>query len=685
METDEKEPTKEPRVRKKMLKNKLLQQMEFYFSDANLRNDKYMLELLNNDTNNYVLIEEFMTWNRIKLLTTNVRDLVDALENSAHVELSTDGLYVHRKYPMKDKEDPDECSIYIEQVKSSANHKWLTTVFSHYGLVDYVSIPKYKSGENKGFAFVEFGTPEAAQRALEEFDKAECVIPYTRPGPPLSFSLFEKEEETDNNTTNKNKYKATQINKNNKSHQSCDKNKPKAPLIGPSLPVPQPQFKSKISEKMDVQDTSSDSVAVQSVISGGHSENTKPGEKTEPGVKAEPGEKTEPDENREPGECDEMACEPVVTEEQKVLDVSEQLDSVHVSPKRKSEQQVDEPPVKKGKFGENTPQGDGNETKVVQPTVSRKAKRKRIQRTWKKKQENMIKDIHNTGLIIMAKKEWKRLRNKYLTIQRANMNKLKKKLHEARVRNKAKQVQNEKVESAEAVAALIKAKAAGTDTQRKLDNMETPDYFEYAAAAMGVAAQAASMGFVPVLPAIPGLPGFPQPPTPPPSVGSTSEQEQEKKKEKLPYKQGIIVKIQTTDPIYNRKMFKRSVRSVADVKYIEVKEGLSEAYVRCRDPDQATTFIQAGHWMYMNILTGEEEADFWQRYDLEKEAWQREHHRGIYHEHSERGDNQHKHKSRHKKTSGESLRRGREKILQQAENMNIDYTVTEDGIICLDD
>jgi len=672
METDEKEvPAKEPRVRKKALKNKLLQQMEFYFCDANLRNDKYMMELLNNDICNYILIEEFMRWNKIKNLTSNVRDLVDALENSTQLELSTDGLYVHRKYPMKEKEDPDECAIYIEQVKSNATHKWLTNVFSPYGLVDYVSIPKYKSGENKGFAFVEFGTPEAAKRCIEEFGNAECVIPYTRPGPPLSFTLYEKEEETDN-TANKNKYKATQIKRNNRSQLSCDKDKAQAPLIGPTMPA---HLKSKVTEKVenkvsekmedcevgeitDVQDPSQDAEGVQSNIPDVHSENTEP-------------------------DCDKMACEPVVTEEQKVLDVSEQLDSVHVSPKRKSDQQtgesdqqIEEPPVKKGKFGEGTPQGDGNETKAVKPTGSHKNRRKKIQRTWKKKKEEIIKDIHNTGLIIMSKKEWKRLRNKYLDIQRKNLSKLKKKLHEARVRNKAKEAQKEKVESAEMVAALIKAKAAGTDSQRKLESMETPDYFEYAAAAMGVAAQAASMGFVPVLPAIPGLPGFPQPPTPPPSVGSTSEQEQEKKKEKLPYKTGIVVKIQTQDPIYNRKMFKRSVRSVADVKYIEVKEGLSEAYVRCRDPGQAATFIQAGHWLYMNILTGEEEADFWQRYELDKEIWQREHHRGKYHDED---TDKHRHKTKHKKM------RGRDKILSQAENMNIDYTVTEDGIICLDD
>jgi La-related protein 7 len=55
-----------------------------------------------------------------------------------------------------------------EQLPLDAQHEWLTDVFSAYGKVAYVSLPKYRSsGKIKGFAFVEFDTPEEANKTLE--------------------------------------------------------------------------------------------------------------------------------------------------------------------------------------------------------------------------------------------------------------------------------------------------------------------------------------------------------------------------------------------------------------------------------------------------------------------------------------------------------------------------------------
>jgi La-related protein 7 len=59
-------------------------------------------------------------------------------------------------------------SLLQEQLPLDAQHEWLRDIFSAYGKVAYVSLPKYRtSGKIKGFAFVEFDTPEEANKTLE--------------------------------------------------------------------------------------------------------------------------------------------------------------------------------------------------------------------------------------------------------------------------------------------------------------------------------------------------------------------------------------------------------------------------------------------------------------------------------------------------------------------------------------
>lgn len=50
---------------------------------------------------------------------------------------------------------------------SKADHGWVKSMFEKYGSVAYVSLPKFKSGAIKRFAFVEFNTEESAKKVLE--------------------------------------------------------------------------------------------------------------------------------------------------------------------------------------------------------------------------------------------------------------------------------------------------------------------------------------------------------------------------------------------------------------------------------------------------------------------------------------------------------------------------------------
>ena len=54
-----------------------------------------------------------MKFNRIKSLTSDVKDIRKALSHSDGLEVSPDLTAVRRKAPVQPKEDSDACTIYI--------------------------------------------------------------------------------------------------------------------------------------------------------------------------------------------------------------------------------------------------------------------------------------------------------------------------------------------------------------------------------------------------------------------------------------------------------------------------------------------------------------------------------------------------------------------------------------------
>lgn len=143
-------------------------------------------------------INIFLQFNKIKKLTTNVEDIRRAIKKSDLIQVSNDGNSVSRTTPVKVKSNVEECTIYVEKLKADATHEWLNLIFSEFGNVVYVSIPKYKSnGSVKGFAFIEFEKEHEAQVALEYFENIGCKIPSnTLPDQLCSIKTFDEKCET---------------------------------------------------------------------------------------------------------------------------------------------------------------------------------------------------------------------------------------------------------------------------------------------------------------------------------------------------------------------------------------------------------------------------------------------------------------------------------------------------------
>lgn len=167
----------------------------------------------------------FLKFNKIRKLTQSVDDIKKALSSSDLLELDEDKLKVRRKTPVKLKDNVDDCTIYVEHIKSDATHEWLNSIFSEFGKVAYVSLPKYKHNQmNKGFAFIEFDKENEAHEALAFFESINSKIPSrVVPEGLCSIKTFEKDQK-DQEPSSKYKEEAVEKIKNQPSNKEVDAN-----------------------------------------------------------------------------------------------------------------------------------------------------------------------------------------------------------------------------------------------------------------------------------------------------------------------------------------------------------------------------------------------------------------------------------------------------------------------------
>ncbi|KAL1122000.1 hypothetical protein AAG570_003408 [Ranatra chinensis] len=127
-----------------------------------------------------------------------MKDLVKALRHSEVLEVSED-MKVRRVTAFTPKDNEDDCVIYVEQLPPDADHNWLSQIFSPYGEIDYISIPKFKNGKVKGFAFIEFKSPEISQLVIKDYKKVGSYLSTEMaPDKLCSISTFELEQNAEN-------------------------------------------------------------------------------------------------------------------------------------------------------------------------------------------------------------------------------------------------------------------------------------------------------------------------------------------------------------------------------------------------------------------------------------------------------------------------------------------------------
>ncbi|KAK3703766.1 hypothetical protein QZH41_008439 [Actinostola sp. cb2023] len=94
------------------------------------------------------------------------------MKSSTLLQLDDDDTMVKRVAPLPEARNVDAETIYVENLPQNTDHDCLRKIFSQFGKVMYVSIPRFKhTGDIKGFAFIEFESSNEAGSAVETFHK----------------------------------------------------------------------------------------------------------------------------------------------------------------------------------------------------------------------------------------------------------------------------------------------------------------------------------------------------------------------------------------------------------------------------------------------------------------------------------------------------------------------------------
>ena len=156
------------------LNKKIAKQIEYYFSDANLIKDKFMLEQLEKN-NNSVKLSVLATFVRLAQLTKSEDVMVEALKDheSEFMELNKEEMSIRRKKPLPDKEEYkkqlDLRTVHIAGFPDSVSFEDLNRFCARYGEVESLSMRQhYKTKQFKGCIHVSFKTEAEAKKVLDE-------------------------------------------------------------------------------------------------------------------------------------------------------------------------------------------------------------------------------------------------------------------------------------------------------------------------------------------------------------------------------------------------------------------------------------------------------------------------------------------------------------------------------------
>ncbi|XP_010251419.1 PREDICTED: la-related protein 6B isoform X2 [Nelumbo nucifera] len=170
--------------------HKILNQVEYYFSDANLATTEHLMRFISKDPEGFVPISVVASFKKIKALISSHHQLANVLRMSSKLVVSEDGKKVRRQHPFteSDVEELQSRTVVAENLPEDHSFQNLMKVFSAVGSVKTIRTcqPQTSNGgssassrsakldnmlfSNKLHAFVEYETVELAEKAITELN-----------------------------------------------------------------------------------------------------------------------------------------------------------------------------------------------------------------------------------------------------------------------------------------------------------------------------------------------------------------------------------------------------------------------------------------------------------------------------------------------------------------------------------
>ncbi|XP_013776778.1 la-related protein 6-like [Limulus polyphemus] len=170
----------------KEVMEKIINQVEFYFSDVNILKDHFLLKHVRRNKQGYVSLKLVASFRKVKRFTKNWKIVAHSLKHSTKLEINKDGTKVRRKEPLPDYDEtaPSRTVIAFKLPFENPTMENIGEMFSKCGDIALIriirpdgAIPadikkflhKYPEMSSNVCAMIEFENHEGAFRAAKTF------------------------------------------------------------------------------------------------------------------------------------------------------------------------------------------------------------------------------------------------------------------------------------------------------------------------------------------------------------------------------------------------------------------------------------------------------------------------------------------------------------------------------------